>query len=72
MPGDNEDKFATFTLPDVTKVDPLKITNFSAGTGAIWRTIAPGLNLEGMCKYKKKKCAARGRLVWVNLGYGTF
>lgn len=45
MPGDDDDKFATFALPDVTKVDPTIITKFSKGNCPKWRYIVPGLNL---------------------------
>lgn len=29
MPSDSDDKFATFLLPDIAKVDPTKIKKFS-------------------------------------------
>jgi hypothetical protein len=72
MPAD-DDKFAPFTLPDVTKVDPSAIKKFSTDPNIPdWRTVGFGLNLEGICKNKKEKCVAQGKKVWVNLGYGTF
>ena len=53
MPSDNDDKFACFTLPDISKVDPTKITKFSTRKDVSkWRIIHKGLNLEGMCKNK--------------------
>lgn len=71
MPSDNDDKFATFTLPDISKVDATKISLFKrTGTSPKWRRIGRGLNLEGICK--QKSCQAKGKKVWTSLGYGTF
>ncbi len=71
MPGDNDEKFATFALPDITKVDPTIITKFAKDSVVpSWRTISKGLNLEGVCK--NKTCKAYDKKVWVGLGYGTF
>lgn len=33
------------------------------------RTVYPGLNFEGRCE--NPKCNVKGRMVWVQLGYGT-
>lgn len=72
MPGD-DDKYVPFTLPDVTKVNASLIRKFSTAPNIpVWRTLGFGLNLEGICKNKKEKCAAQGKRVWVNLGYGEF
>ena len=72
MPVDQE-KFSTFNLPDVTKIDPSVITKYSTAKNVpSWRTLVKGLNLEGTCKNEKENCAANGKKVWVGLGYGTF
>ena len=45
MPAD-EDKFASFTLPDITKVDSTKITKFTKRKDCpSWRLLNGGLNL---------------------------
>lgn len=45
MPS-KEERFATFTLPDITKVDPTKITKFSKNKDTPkWRLVGGGLNL---------------------------
>lgn len=46
MPSDDDDKFATFYLPDISKVDPNKITKFSKNQNTPkWRYVHGGLNL---------------------------
>lgn len=35
-----------------------------------WRNIAPGLNLEGVCK--NKSCQAFKKQVWINKYFGKF
>lgn len=45
MPS-KDDKFAIFTLPDITKVDPTKITKFSKDKDIPkWRRVGRGMNL---------------------------
>ncbi len=45
MPAE-DDKFASFTLPDITKVDASKITKFSKDKNCPnWRLLGIGLNL---------------------------
>lgn len=53
MPKD-EEKFELFTLPDISNVDPNKITKF-ATTAPKWRSLGEGLNLEGKCLNKDCK-----------------
>ena len=52
MTDTDDQKFITFTLPDVSKVDPTKLKRFSR-TAPNWRKVGKGLNLEGKCKNKK-------------------
>ncbi|WP_316357043.1 ubiquitin-like protein [Candidatus Neptunichlamydia sp. REUL1] len=35
-----------------------------------WRTVYPGLNLEGLCK--TIDCVAKGEIVWISKGFGKF
>ena len=45
MPS-KDDRFAIFTLPDITKVDPTKITKFSKYKDIPkWRGVGRGMNL---------------------------
>lgn len=62
--------FQPFLFASFSAVDDRHIRGFSKAPLPHWRTVYPGLNLEGVCK--NKKCDAYNHKVWSPLKYGQF
>ena len=45
----SNEKFVSFTMPDVSQVDQTKITKFSKKAYE-WNKVGQGLNIQGKCK----------------------
>jgi len=64
-----KDMTKSFYFASFSSVSDYHIKKFSKSNDIPdWRTVSPGLNLEGKCK--NKECEAYNKKVWSPLGYG--